>query len=491
MTTVRNTRTRRAFGVVLAVAAVLGALASLGLERPGTAPGPARTGDAGLVADLEAGIADARGLGALSAARIAGGRTVFAGLGAVDGRAPTPDTPYELGSVTKTWTGMLLADAADRGELALTDRVDRHLPELAGAPVGEVTLEELATHTSGLPTLPAVDPLTGLRNVDPYGSWRTGEVIAAARGLEPTARGSHRYSNLGMALAGHAVARAAGAADWPALLRARLLEPLGMTDTSIVPAGGPEPAGAAPPHRANGWPAPWWTGDGFAPAGSSTRSTAADLARFAAAVLDGSAPGLAALTPRRPSGPDESVGLAWITQHTPAGTSVWHNGGTAGSSTMLAIDPVARTAVLVLNNSARGVEVPAWRALFAGSPAAAQLSSRPAPPTRGLIALAVGLVLVGSMLHRALRGADRVGVLAGIADGAAGLVLTLVHGPWEWLPGWLWGALAGAALPVAVLAARRLGARLGALPTWPPRRTGAVLTAAVSGAVLVGVLLTA
>ena len=114
-----------------------------------------------------------------------------------------------------------------------------------------------------------------------------------------------------MALLGHALARAAGVPGWPDLLRARVLDPLGMRSTVVVEGPGQVPAGTARPHHDNGWPAPVWSGPAFAPAGSSTVTTAADLARWAGALLDGSAPGAAALDPLVdiPGGPDRP-GLA-------------------------------------------------------------------------------------------------------------------------------------------------------------------------------------
>ena len=60
---------------------------------------------------------------------------------------PSPQTPYELGSITKTFTGLLLADAWSAASCALDDRLADHLPELGGTPAGDITLEQLATHT--------------------------------------------------------------------------------------------------------------------------------------------------------------------------------------------------------------------------------------------------------------------------------------------------------------------------------------------------------
>ena len=223
---------------------------------------PSRIGDPGLIRAVEAAVAGMRGLGGLAVARVdrsvAGSRTRFAALGCSGGRVPTPHSRYELGSITKTWTGMLLADAVERGELFLADPLASWLPELAGTPAGGVTLRELATHTAGL------DPvllggvlrgrLRGLSGGDPYGSADPARVIAAAGRTGLTARGHHSYSNLGFALLGHAEARAAGAADWPALLRERILRPLGMARTTIQPPGTPESSSRSPRPMTSVWP---------------------------------------------------------------------------------------------------------------------------------------------------------------------------------------------------------------------------------------------
>ena len=194
----------------------------------------------------------------------------FAGLGEEDGAVPTPQTRYELGSITKTFTGMLLADAVSRGEMALEDRLAQHLPELAGTPAGDVTLFELATHSSGLPSIPP-DIASGslaphLGNANPY-DVSVERVIEASRTVELKNQGEYAYSNLGMSLLGHAEARAAGVPDWPTLATQRILQPLGMTATTFAVTEADIPDGALAGHQGNGWRAPYWYGPGFTPAG--------------------------------------------------------------------------------------------------------------------------------------------------------------------------------------------------------------------------------
>ena len=277
---------RALLAAALVASFVLGALLSLTFGPRTPRLGQAATGDPALTADVRAVLATDRGFQGLAVARVRDGRTTFAGLGPDGGPLPTPQTPFELGSVTKTFTGDLLADGLRRGELRLDDPVSRYLTELAGTPVGDATLRQLATHTAGLPSFPdAMMPgilLEVVANENTSDTRSVAGMLEAARTTKVSGRGTYSYSNLGMALLGHAEARAARAADWPALVRARLFEPLGMRDTRIVTDAASIPAGAARPHLENGWRAPFWYGAAFAPAGSSTLTTTADLARYAA-----------------------------------------------------------------------------------------------------------------------------------------------------------------------------------------------------------------
>ena len=119
-------------------------------------------------------------------------------------------------------------------------------------------------------------------NANPY-AMSVETLLQLTRDTPLGTPGHFAYSNLGMSLLGHAEARAAGAADWPALARQRLLVPLGMTNTTFVTAADQIPAGTATPHKDNGWRAPHWYGAAFTPAGSSTYTTAEDMMKYARA----------------------------------------------------------------------------------------------------------------------------------------------------------------------------------------------------------------
>lgn len=473
---------------VVAIAAVLGLVLGLAFA-PSAMLADDRSGDPQLSADVEAVIGNPRGLGAVSVGRLTDGKITYAGLGEVDGAAPTPQTPYELGSITKTFTGMLLADAVQRCEVQLTDPVAAYLTELGSTAAGASTLQQLATHTSGLPTLPpaGVSRVPKLLfNDDPDADWTTERVITAAGQTPLGERGTYAYSNLGMSLLGHALARAAGVDSWTTLADKRLLQPLKMTHTTFLTGHAAEPAGLASPHRASGWPAHTWTSEGYLPAGVATRTTAEDMMRFAQAIINGKAPGLAALKTSTRATDRFTIGLAWHAV-SPEGEGgrrgdpvVWHNGGTGGTRTMLALDLKAKQAVLVLNNSSRTVDDLGINTLISGRKGVMITPSTPTLPVAGLIMLGIALLLVGSQVAWALRSRDRVHVVTGIVEGACGVALALIHGPWSWLPGGVFGVVAGVAFGAAALGVLRMPD----LPTWPARRrplavAGLVFTLAV------------
>ena len=463
-----------------AVALVVGTALALLLGFSGPTLGPTTSGDTALAADVRGALDGERGLRAISAARVEGGRTTFAGLGETRGTAPAPDTPFELGSITKTFTAALLADAVERGEVRLDDPVSGRLTELAGSDAGASTYRQLATHTAGLPSLPPgmVEDvlLSTLGNDNPYGGRSSLPLTASS--VPVGDRGTYRYSNLGVALLGHALARAAGLPDWPTLLQQRLLDPLGMTRTVIVPSLGDEPPDVARPHLDNGWFAPYWTGRDFAPAGTSTVTTAEDLVRFARALLDGTAPGASAMDPLTDI-PGGQIGLVWHVRQVDGRTITWHNGATGGTRTILALDRKRGRAVLLLQSSARDLDTAGLR-LAAAEPGAPPVAVDAAtvgwagPVGWGTL----GLLLLVTAVRR-WHQPDRLALPEGALAAAGGLLVLMGHGPWLVVPVAAWGGLLLAVLTLGLLAWR--GPRTGE----PPGPRSAVLSAVVTVMMLV------
>ncbi len=266
-----------------------------------------------------------------------------------DGSQPLgPHLVLEIGSVTKVFTALLLADMASRGEAGLDDPIARQLPpDVARAcpAAARMTLRMLATHTSGLPRLPHnLLPLALRHPADPYAGYSAAHLFRALRRAKGAAPARYRYSNYGFGLLGELLSRAAGQ-PYAELIAERVTGPLGLAETGIaVPDGHLAAAG----HR-GGRPAAPWHLDALAGAGA-LRSTAADLARFLHANLHPQATplGSAIEAVQRPhlGAPEDPVtGLGWHLAR-PAGRSVlWHNGVTGGFAAMLALDRAAGCAV--------------------------------------------------------------------------------------------------------------------------------------------------
>ena len=341
--------TRSKKTIALAVAAAVGALAigAAAIPRP-PALSDRTDGDDALVAQVRELLADSPGVrDRLSVAVIDGETMRRAHFGASD------DTEFEIGSVTKTITGSLLADAIDRGEVEAQTQLGELLA-LGSSPASSVTLEELATQSSGLPRLAmpldriVATLLANYRAADPYGS-TVDELVADAREQEVGEK-RYLYSNLGFALLGQGLASATDT-DFPTLAAERVFEPLGMRD-SFVPESTDDLADDAPTgYTASGRRADPWTLGADAPAGSA-RSTLADMIVYARAQLDGTAPGVAATEPVTDAGESSTIGYAWHTTD----RVTWHNGGTGGFTSWVGFDRDSGRAVVVLNNTAASVD---------------------------------------------------------------------------------------------------------------------------------------
>lgn len=275
------------------------------------------------------------------------------------------DTVYEIGSITKTMTSLLFAEAVEAGALT-PDTPLGSLLDLGSSAAADVTLEELASHRSGLPRIAnrpqdlAGASLAVLRHRNPYTA-DVAALLTQARSANLSGRGSFSYSNLGAALLGEALAAHAGT-TYPAMLERQLFQPLGMTH-SFTPLTASELSSDAPTGwSAKGQPEQAWTLNAYAPAGG-VRSTPADMARYAQALLDRRAPGLSALDPRWDGVDDIQVGRAWLTHRVGDVDVTWHNGGTGGFSSMLALDREHAAAVVILANTAVSVDEIAIRIL--------------------------------------------------------------------------------------------------------------------------------
>ncbi len=304
-----------------------------------------------------------RGVGIVVGLVTPEGRKVIAhgGVDHGDPRKVRGDTVFEVGSVGKVFTALLLADMARREEVALADPVARYLPPRVHVPERggrAITLQDLATHHSGLPRLPTNfvprDP------ANPYADYTLDRLYEFLSGFQLTrdVGAQYQYSNLGYGLLGHALARRAGL-DYEALVLARIAAPLGLASTRI--ALSPQlKAKLAIGHNERLEPVPNWDDTTLAGAGSLL-SSVNDLLTFVSAHLDGRKSPLrsamrAMLAVRQPTdAPNVEIALGWHLSSREGRELVWHNGGTGGYSSFIGFSPDTRTGIVVLANA--GVDI--------------------------------------------------------------------------------------------------------------------------------------
>ena len=271
--------------------------------------------------------------------------------------APDGDTIFEIGSLTKVFTSLVLADMIERGEVKPDDPVAKYLPADAKVPGRngrQITLLDLSMQISGLPRLP--DNLQPADQFNPYTDYTDARLLdfLSRYALTRDIGEKYEYSNLGVGLLGFALARKAGV-SYEEMVRRRILEPLGMTSTTITLTTAQKKRLAAG-HSAGLERVPNWDFDALAGCGA-IRSTANDLLKFLSAHLE------LTDTPLRPAirrmrsvhhdtgTPDLEIMMGWHVWHRYGTDIVWHNGGTYGYHSFAGFDPAKQTGVVVLCNS--------------------------------------------------------------------------------------------------------------------------------------------
>lgn len=281
-----------------------------------------------------------------------GGLEIY-GFGAGPGGAPpTGRTLYELGSVTKVYTSLLLADAVQRREVALEQPVAELLPPGVTVPTRDgkpITLGHLAIHTSGLPRMPP-SLVPRATAADPYAGYGENELYAdlVRTQLESPPGVRMSYSNYGAGLLGFALGRKLG--GYRAAVTTRILQPLGLRDTTFTVASA-DAARRAPGTNTELVRVPPWTWEALAGAGALI-SSARDQLALIEAELDAASGGKRAL--RRAmaltqesqlSSTGPSVGLGWQID---VEGRYWHNGTTGGHHAFVGFDPKTRRGIVLL-----------------------------------------------------------------------------------------------------------------------------------------------
>lgn len=291
------------------------------------------------------------------------GRTFFYGYGeTAKGNKQIPDehTLFEIGSLSKTFTGIILAEAANSGKVKLDDPVNKYLPDsipllqYEGVPI---TLKTLSNHSSGLPRLPS--NFSSMENADPYQDYGINEMFSFYKKFKPIRRPGEKYeySNLGVGTLG-VVLESVYHENYESLFINTICIPLSMNDTREF-LRKEDSVRFAKGYTAEGNYNSPWDFKALAAAGA-IRSTVADLMRYASANLDDAPPKLNGAiqlshTVTFTDG-NTKVGLAWHYIKPGSDEVIFHNGETGGYHSYLAINPKKKFAVAILSNCAKGTE---------------------------------------------------------------------------------------------------------------------------------------
>jgi serine-type D-Ala-D-Ala carboxypeptidase/endopeptidase len=263
----------------------------------------------------------------------------------------------EIGSISKTMTGMLLGELAAEGILAIDEPLQTYAPAGISVPTfgdGVIRLAHLVTHTSGLPSLPESVAIADPNN--PYAQMREAELWRALgeAQLERRPGASWAYSNFAVMLLSSVIAGESGA-SFEDVVGARIFAPLGMTRSYLKTR--PEGVTVAVGHKAGGQVASAWDfGENTGGVGG-VRATMDDMIRYAKAQLgEGDAKVVAMARRSHPrvalgegggQGQPE-MGLGWVRAQLDGRTLLLHDGGTGGFSSILIVDEARRRAVVVL-----------------------------------------------------------------------------------------------------------------------------------------------
>ncbi|MEU0069059.1 serine hydrolase domain-containing protein [Streptomyces sp. NPDC006332] len=293
----------------------------------------------------------------LVATVVRGGRAVWHGSRtSVDGHGPDEDVQYRIGSITKTFTAVLVLRLRDQGVLDLSDPLEKHLP---GTGAGEATVAELLSHTGGLA---AESPAPWWERTPGTLRQKLTDVLGEQPFRHPIGRRFH-YSNPGYTLLGALVEKLRGA-PWEEVLRREVLEPLNLRRTSVQPQAPHAGGWAVHPWADAMLPEPTEDLGRMAPAGQLW-STTGDLALFAAFLTKGDDRVLGARSVeemRTPAAPTEVVdlvdgatyGLGLQIQHRDGRVLVGHSGSLPGFLANLTISVTDDVAAVVLANCTSG-----------------------------------------------------------------------------------------------------------------------------------------
>jgi CubicO group peptidase (beta-lactamase class C family) len=290
------------------------------------------------------------------------GNTLFYGYGETtkgNKQIPNENTIFEIGSISKTFTAILLADAVNSGKVKLDDPINKYLPD--SIPQLEykgisITLKTLSNHSSGIPGIPS--NFSGTDMTNPYKDYDINKLFSFYKNFKPTRKPGEKYeySNLAVGTLGTILERIYKR-NYEPLIDEKICTPLGMNDTREFIRMKDSARFAKGYNEYGNYNSPW---DFKALAGAgSIRSTASDLVKYARANL-GDAPRslnqAIQLTHVVTFKDGAEVGLAWHYIQPGTDKVIFHNGQTGGYHSYLAVNIEKQFAVVILSNCGMGTE---------------------------------------------------------------------------------------------------------------------------------------
>jgi CubicO group peptidase (beta-lactamase class C family) len=267
---------------------------------------------------------------------------------------------YEIGSISKTFTGILLANMVLKGEMKLDDPLQKYLPEGVKAPTrnGEsIKLVQMSNHTSSLPRMP--DNFSPADPENPYIDYSEKQLydFLAACELTRDIGSQYEYSNYAVGLLGHTLAKKHNT-TYEKLLAEVITKPLGLKNTGI--ALSPEMKKNLALGHSAGLQVSNWDFVTLAGAGA-IRSNAIDMLQYLAANMGMSKSKLYPAMQlshknTRKEGKEPHVGLGWHILSSDNKEIVWHNGGTGGYKAFAGFIKGENKGVVVLTNSTASVD---------------------------------------------------------------------------------------------------------------------------------------
>jgi len=290
------------------------------------------------------------------------GTTAIYGYGATakeNNHIPDSEAIFEIGSITKTFTAVLLAYYVGQNKLSLSDPITKYLPDSVAANknLQAITLQMLSNHTSGLARIP--DNMQYADLLNPYKNYNRQQLFTYLKDckLQSVPGEKYAYSNLGAGLLGVILENASGQ-TYEQMVSSVICKPLAMSNT-FQHANKPQKERLVSVYNATGEPVIMWDMDALAGAGG-LKSTMHDMLLYAEENMTDDKTDLSnafALTHKITYDKEMSVGLGWHKVKTDNMDCYWHNGGTGGSSSYIGFVPDKKIAVIVLSNAVESVDV--------------------------------------------------------------------------------------------------------------------------------------